>query len=221
MRRAAGFILILLSFIALPIAGLAYESNICLGDTCAASEVGQFMVGITRECGNSGNCTLKDIEQVFLNVGTFVLGIIGSIVLLMYVIGGMYMLASRGDSSKVTKGKDYIKISTMGLVIVMFAYIAIKTVELTLKTSTGEGGDYAVCDGTNNGQPCAPQKQCWQSEASGTGNPLCVSKCQVIFPGAECQDLEEDEALLLIPQTYSACHPGVCPGAGLCCEPAP
>lgn len=132
MRRAVGFIPILLALVISPVSALAYTSNICGGSTCTMEEVGQFMANISSECGNAGNCTLKDIEQVFLNVGSFVLGIIGAVVLLMYVIGGFYMLSSRGDSGKINKGKDYLKISTIGLLIVMFAYLAIQTIKLTI-----------------------------------------------------------------------------------------
>lgn len=126
MRRITGILLIFFSFSLLPLAGFAYSSNICKGTpSCSETEVGPFMKGITTQCGNSGNCSLEDILLVFANVGNFALGIVGALVLLMYVIGGFYMLTSGGDSGRVTTGKKYLTISTTGLVIVMVAYLAI------------------------------------------------------------------------------------------------
>lgn len=110
----------------LPKSVFAYVSDICKGNVCQASEVGRFMQGIPKECGNLGNCSLDDIMIVFSNVSLFILGVIGSLVLLMYVIGGFYWLTSRGDPGDVKKGKDYIKISTTGLIIVLFAYVFIE-----------------------------------------------------------------------------------------------
>lgn len=226
MRRVTGRLFIFLSFVLLPLSGFAYSSNICTGTpTCTEAEVGKFMQGITTECGNLGNCSLEDILLVFANSGNFIVGIAGSLVLFMYVIGGFYMLSSRGDPGKVTTGKKYLTVSTTGLVIVLFAYLAIKTLEVTLRTSTGEGGDFVeVCNESNIGQACGPSKTCWQSETDGTGNILCVPTCGTIFQGGVCADLTEAESLILIPETYSACHvgSGLCPEpeSQLCCEPA-
>ena len=149
MRRLAALFLIVVSLSILPLTSHAqYVSNICdggasckeetrVGDPsrCMSCEVGVFMAGISKECGNSGNCSLLDIEQVFVSTGQFVLGIIGSVVLLMYVVGGVYFLTAGGSSTRVKKGQDYIKISTIGLLIVMFAYFAIQVLQTTITTS--------------------------------------------------------------------------------------
>ena len=149
MRCLAAFVLIVISCTLLPLTSHAqYVSNICdggasceketrVGDPsrCMSCEVGVFMAGISKECGNTGTCSLLDIEQVFVSTGQFILGIIGSIVLLMYFVGGMYFLTSAGAPSKIQKGRDYLKISTIGLLIVMFAYFAIQVLQTTITTS--------------------------------------------------------------------------------------
>ena len=167
MRRAIGLILILVSFISAPIVGYAqYVSNICTGDICSADEVGRFMQGITRECGNSGNCSLGDILLVFINVSYFVLGLIGAVVLVMYVIGGFYWLSSGGSSTRISKGKDFLKISTIGLLIVMFSYISI---EFLLRTLTEGKVQIAseACVGKADGVACGENMQC--------DNQICIT----------------------------------------------
>lgn len=158
MRRLAALFLILISFSLAPTTARAvYVSEICnsgasckevdrVGDPskCMSCEVGVFMAGVSKECGNSGNCTLIDLEQVFVSTGQFVLGIIGAVVLLMYVIGGMYLLTSQGVPGRVSKGKDYIKYSTIGLLIVMFAYLFIMTIKTSLQTSVEESKEQST-----------------------------------------------------------------------------
>ncbi|MBI2475592.1 hypothetical protein HYV69_04200 [Candidatus Uhrbacteria bacterium] len=159
MKRCVAIILTLLSFLTLPIAGFAYSSDICKGNVCQASEVGRFMQGISKECGNLGNCSLGDIMIVFSDVALFILGIVGSLVLLFYVIGGFWWLTSHGDPGWVTKGKNYIKISTIGLLIVLFAYIVVEFLlrSLTLGTVSLENES---CLGKSDGTSCGTNAQC-------------------------------------------------------------
>lgn len=151
--------LIVMALASLPVAAFAYSSGICAGATCSAAEVGVFMQGISGACGNQGDCTLSDILLLFVNVANFVLGLIGAIVLLMYVIGGFYWLTSGGSPGRVTKGKEYLKISTYGLLIVLFAYIGI---QFLLETLT-EGQvtiPTEACIGKQDGTPCGEGLLC-------------------------------------------------------------
>ncbi|MBI4713663.1 hypothetical protein HY771_00540 [Candidatus Uhrbacteria bacterium] len=159
MRRKLALLLILVSFLTLPLASFAYISDICDGNVCTEKEVGRFMQNISKGCGNSGDCSLGDIMIVFSNVALFILGIVGSLVLLMYVIGGFYLLTSHGNSSMVTKGKSYITISTTGLIIVLFAYIIIEFLlrSLTLGTVSLENES---CLGKNEGTSCGTNAVC-------------------------------------------------------------
>jgi len=153
----------------------AYTSSICPGDPlsetvrCPESAVGPFMKNVTNTCGNAGNCSLNDIMVVFANVGNFVLRIIASVVLLMYVIGGFKILASHGDSGMVSEGKKMIKTSTFGLLIVMVAYLGVQSLYAIL-TDT-KVNNWAVCDGSNNGAVCATGNTCQEGAClpSGTG----------------------------------------------------
>jgi hypothetical protein len=52
-----------------------------------------------------------------------VLGIVGSIALLMFVYGGFLMLISQGDAAKIKKGRDALIWAAAGLVVIFGSYI--------------------------------------------------------------------------------------------------
>lgn len=155
---------LLFFLVLLPRTSFAYSSNICPSggsSTCTESEVGPFMQGISEGCGNLGDCSLTDIMIVFINVGNYVVGIIGAVVLLMYVIGGFYWLASAGRKEWVDKGKKYMTISTAGLLIVMFSYLAIQALRSALQTGDVVTTTYTACTGIETaGAACDENAKC-------------------------------------------------------------
>lgn len=210
MRKVLSIFLIALSLVAIPFASSAeYRSDICDSSKCSAQDVGAFMQGITEDCAELGNCTLQDIMLVFANVGNFVLGIVGGFVLLMYIIGGFYMLSSGGYSERIQKGKKYLKMSTVGLLIVMFAYLGIFTLKGTL-LGTGTGGNYVLCDSTQKttGALCGLNSEC-------TENGICISRCEGKYQGKySCKEVDPSSNF-----AKANCESGLCPGSAstLCC----
>lgn len=181
MRKLAFLILLFLLSIA-PEIGLAYDSRICQQSTgCLEKEVGVFMQGISKGCGNSGDCSLADIMTVFVNVGNYVVGIIGGIVLLMYIIGGFFMLISGGNNEHVKKGKQYLTISTVGLLIVMFSYLGIYTLRGVLQYGsvalTDAKNEYVACSG-----PTIEGKNCDLNSTCTNGGFTCESLCRQKHP---------------------------------------
>lgn len=81
-----------------------------------------LMSGVSPGCKSSGNCTLGDTMQVAVQLFQIILGLVGSLSLLMFVYGGFYFILSQGDSSKVSKAKDIIKNAVIGLIIVLASY---------------------------------------------------------------------------------------------------
>ncbi|MFH1142500.1 MAG: pilin [Candidatus Uhrbacteria bacterium] len=144
--------------------------------------VAGIMHSVTADCWNDGKCQLEDMMQVFVNIADFILGIVGSLALLLFVVGGFYFLFAQGESSKITKGKDYLKGAIVGLLIVFVAYIGVTSLEmaLTIGELPGTGG-YSLCDGTNDNTPCATNSVCFQGYcksvcyASSAGTSWCFS----------------------------------------------
>ncbi len=57
-----------------------------------------------------------------------VLGVVGSIALLMFVFGGLTWMTSSGSAEKVKKGRDIIMWSAIGLVIIFSAYGLVRVI---------------------------------------------------------------------------------------------
>jgi len=62
-----------------------------------------------------------------------VLGVVGSLALLMFVFGGLVWMTSGGSPEKVKKGREIIVWSAIGLAIIFFAYALISFLITTLK----------------------------------------------------------------------------------------
>lgn len=214
MKKLAYIFLTLALLIAPSISFAAYVSDNCPGDPlsttvfCPKESVGWFMQGITNACGNAGNCTLTDLMTVVANIGNFVLRIIAAIVLFMYVLGGFWYLISHGDPKLVDKGKTALKISTTGLVIVMFAYLGVTTLKtyITNQTAPGPGGTYIVsCSDSTEGQACGPNQVCH------TGS--CLDQCTI--SGGQCMSVVDPS---VPPAGYTSCSASACPTeAESCC----
>lgn len=187
----------------------------CLGSSYTSSsgvsstdkeDVGVFMVGVCQECWDLGDCGLNDILTVVANIGNYILSIVAGLVFLVYILGGFWWIASHGNTAWVTKGRTYIKNATLGLIIVLFAYAAVATLEMAVKT--GEvGGEVVVCDGSDEslGKDCGDNSICTLYG--------CASECQSRYSGQKaCLDTNI--------WTYSGCEVGLCPGETniQCCD---
>lgn len=188
MQRLFALLLILISFAVLPLTALAdYSSNICTSGTiCYESEIGAFMKGVTAECGNKGNCTLQDIEILIGNIGNFVLRIVGTALLIMYIYGGYTWLRHGGNSGKVAEGKKIISVATVGFLIVMFAYVGITTLigiitdkKISSPYDISEGK--VVCTTENDGQLCGDNKFC--------ESQVCMPRCLTLSAGYSCMTI--------------------------------
>lgn len=71
-----------------------------------------------------------------LLIGTIinsVLGVVGSIALLMFIYGGLTWMTSGGSSEKVKKGRDIIVWSAIGLAVIFASYGLVRFVILNIK----------------------------------------------------------------------------------------
>lgn len=76
-------------------------------------------------CRGLGQCSVSDMVQLFVNITVLILGISGSVVLLMFVIGGGTWILSNGKPELVTRGKQTMEHAVIGLAIILLAYTAI------------------------------------------------------------------------------------------------
>ena len=66
------------------------------------------------------------VQQVIGNVINAVLGIVGSIALLMFVIGGFWWMTAGGNEERVKKGRQTLEWATFGLVVIFSAYAILR-----------------------------------------------------------------------------------------------
>lgn len=61
-----------------------------------------------------------------------IMGIVGSVALLMFVIGGLMWLTSAGNPDKIKKGRDIILWSIIGLIVIFLSYTLVDFVISTI-----------------------------------------------------------------------------------------
>jgi len=76
-------------------------------------------------CIKTGNCTLDHGVALFARAGQFMLGIIGSLVLAVFIYGGFLWLTSGGVPDRVSKGRKAMMGALIGLIIVFGAYVLV------------------------------------------------------------------------------------------------
>ena len=83
-------------------------------------------VQLTNPLGNTDDD--KDINILIGQIINAVLGIVGSLALVMFIYGGFVWMLAAGNNEKVQKGKDILVWATIGLVIIFSAYAIVKFV---------------------------------------------------------------------------------------------
>ncbi len=78
--------------------------------------------GVAPACGHTGDCQLNDAVNTLISIVEFLLGISGSLALLMFVYGGFVWVMSGGSEEKITKGKTIVRNAVTGLIIVFLAF---------------------------------------------------------------------------------------------------
>jgi len=75
-----------------------------------------------------GNYSLDDILIIVISASRWILGIVGSLALLMFIYGGFTFLTSAGSSEKIGQAQKIIVAAVIGLIIVFASYLIIKFV---------------------------------------------------------------------------------------------
>jgi len=75
-----------------------------------------------------GDYALDDFVRLAINVSKWILGIVGSLSLVMFIYGGFMFLISAGSADTIGKAKKILIAAVIGLVIVFSSYLIIKFV---------------------------------------------------------------------------------------------
>ena len=105
------------------------STQICLS-TCDGTTPTNGEVCLPNPLG-TGNPT----PQILLGkIISNILGVVGSLALVMFIYGGVTWMLSAGNQERVTKGKQILIWATIGIVVIFTAYALVKFV---LTTVTG------------------------------------------------------------------------------------
>ncbi|MBD3359862.1 MAG: hypothetical protein GF365_04125, partial [Candidatus Buchananbacteria bacterium] len=137
--------------------------------------------GVLPACISTGRCTLCDMVQTAINIGLYLLGIVGALVLLFFVYGGFLMLTSGGAPDRIKKGKDVLINSVIGLGI---AFLAYTVVTFTVSAVTKSGWDWQA------NLKCAelPAQIKYTAPSNGGGSGGSGASCS---KQADCTDANE------------------------------
>jgi len=94
-----------------------------------------------------GTQTDTDINTLIGKVIQAVLGVVGSLALVMFIYGGLVWMTAAGSNEKVQKGKDILIWATIGLVIIFTSYALVRFVLVDVFGATEKTGQL---QGSNN-----------------------------------------------------------------------
>lgn len=113
-----------------------------LGGKISCGQVGDFTTDKAAEASANGSATVKldnplgsvTTPQVLIGkIINSVLGVVGSLALLMFIFGGLTWMTSAGSADKVKKGKDIIVWSAIGLVVIFASYGLVRFLILNIR----------------------------------------------------------------------------------------
>jgi hypothetical protein len=81
---------------------------------------------LTNPLKDSQGKPVTSFQQLLGVIINYLMGIIGSVALIMFIVGGLTWLTSGGNSTKVKKGKDIIVWSALGLALIFSSYALVR-----------------------------------------------------------------------------------------------
>jgi len=116
-------------------------------------------------CADTGDCTPENIIDLIDNIVKWGASVAGAIALLMYILGGVWMLFSGGSSTRVERGKNILTGTTIALIFILGSWLIINFT-LTALRPTEIVFEERLC-----------------------GDKICDLRYQYCKDGATCQDI--------------------------------
>ena len=75
---------------------------------------------------------------IFTRVIEPAIKLMGTIAVIVIIIGGFVLITAQGESDKIDKGKDILKYAIIGLVIALFSYVIVISTQSIFSGNTAE-----------------------------------------------------------------------------------
>ena len=192
------------------------------GSSAAADRLAGNGAGNTQTigAGATGGTTLPNplgnINSLAALVGRLIkgiLGVVGSLALLMFIYGGMRWILSAGEPKNVALAQSIIKNATIGMLLIFFSY-SISSIVLSFVDEIGSSGGTSS-SATNSGGPTLAS--CVQTAVTA-GSLTQADALANTSASWACRQTQADERT-----NTSVCVTNGCPHQGattLCCAPA-
>ncbi len=109
---------IMTGFVAMPL------QTAFAADTSAVDSISEGVKGV----GNGNDANTKDLTDNIKTIVNIMLFILGSIAVIMIIIGGIRYTTSNGDASSIKGAKDTILYAVVGLVVAILAFAIVNFV---------------------------------------------------------------------------------------------
>ena len=110
---ATAFLSLILFVLSVPVIASAAPSSIINNGTDSSAYA-------------TGNYSLNAILSIVIGASRWILGIVGSLALVMFIYGGFMFLISAGSSEKIGQARKIIIAAVIGLIIVFTSFLIIK-----------------------------------------------------------------------------------------------
>jgi hypothetical protein len=91
-----------------------------------------------EHCRDTGECSTEDLVTAGINGANILLGVIASIALLFFIIAGIQMIISQGNSEKISSAKSMMINSVIGLAIALCSFLIVRFVQDLILPSNSE-----------------------------------------------------------------------------------
>ncbi len=133
-------------------------------------------------CVTDGDCQLADVATGFILLTKLLLGAMGAVALLYFVIGGFQWMTSQGNQEKVRKGQQTMTNTVIALFIAFTSYLLLNFFVnniLGVKSDYMIGDALAQCDGKSDGTACNVVAGSTSINPYECFSEECVTKCKV------------------------------------------
>lgn len=127
--------------------------------------------------------SLNTFMKLGINVANIILGIVGAVALVVFVYGGIRMMASGGNAEAVSTGKKSIVGAVIGLLLVFGSY---SLISFTVNTVLKADGNYQFNGNINAEVPVVVSAHPKCDAGDGTCKTVCTSNVDISLGTLDC-----------------------------------
>lgn len=141
-------------------------------------------------CIESGNCQLADVAAGFISLIRLLLGAMGAVALLYFVVGGFQLMTSQGNQEKVRNGQRTMVNTVIALAIAFTSYLLLnffvnnilnvkQEYKITGSSTPREEQNGGECSGKAQGEACNSSELNYVCSGSEFKDQ-CITKCALL-----------------------------------------